>query len=399
MKHVIVLFSAVCSLIVLSCRNNANQKSQVGDAADVDSALSIVKIHINDRSKPLYDVITRDNIIEDIKYIPLETNENSLIGDGNIYKIGGNYVVEDRAVFYSGIKVFGPDGKYIEEHLNIGNGPTELPMNGCSIHDYINKRLIYAGSDKVIVLDLTTHEKSVIRVNESLYFHFSTGVLDNGDFVTPVNEGRLIDKGDGKHWYPLYYFTNSDFTGTDTILSYRKLVRWEEWTDPSISTFDLVYGNDKRILSRSKDSDTVFEVKNDRSFVPAIVLDIPKKLFPTIEDMSDSKEDKMKMIYIKDLFESKDYVFVVYQHAGLFYTGIWEKKSGKYVASSIASFGTTVIVPVDNANYMYQYRFNYVEWETNTIVTSITAKAAQDRIPGLKADDNPVVVEIKLKTP
>ena len=107
----------------------------------------------------------------------------------------------------------------------------------------------------------------------------------------------------------------------------------------------------------------------------------------------------MKMIYIKDLFESKDYVFVVYQHAGLFYTGIWEKKSGKYVASSIASFGTTVIVPVDNANYMYQYRFNCVEWETNTIVTSITAKAAQDRIPGLKADDNPVVVEIKLKTP
>ncbi len=62
-------------------------------------------------------------------------------------------------------------------------------------------------------------------------------------------------------------------------------------------------------------------------------------------------------------------------------------------------FGTTVIVPVDNANYMYQYRFNCVEWENNTIVTSITAKAAQDRIPGLKPDDNPVVVEIKLKTP
>ncbi len=400
MKRVIVLLSVACALLIQSCRNNTNHTSQVSDTADEDSARSLVTIHIDDRTRPLYNVITRENLIEDIKYIPLETNEKSLIGDYDIYKIGGNYVVEDRRPFNMVIKVFGPDGRYIEDSLIIGNGPRELPVSGVSIHDFINKRLIYAGAGKVIELDLTTHKKSVIRTDKSFGFSFYTGVLGNGDFITSANEGRLTSKGNGKDWYPQYYFTSSDFSRTDTVLSYKELARLVEGKDVTIYTLDQVYSSDKRILCRSKESDTVFEVRNDRSFVPAIILDIPEKLFPTVQNMSlDSKEQKMKMIYIRNLFETKDYVFVTYQHAGLYYTGIWEKKSGTYVASSVASFGSTVIVPVDNANYMYQYRINYVEWETNTIVTSVTAKSARDQIPSLKPDDNPVIVEIRLKTP
>ena len=400
MKRVIVLLSVACALLIQSCRNNTNHTSQVSDTADEDSARSLVTIHIDDRTRPLYDVITRENLIEDIKYIPLETNEKSLIGDYDIYKIGGNYVVEDRRPFNMVIKVFGPDGRYIEDSLIIGNGPRELPVSGVSIHDFINKRLIYAGAGKVIELDLITHKKSVIRTDKSFGFSFDTGVLGNGDFITSANEGRLTSKGNGKNWYPQYYFTSSDFSRTDTVLSYKELYRLVEGKDATINTLDQVYSSDKRILCRSKESDTVFEVRNDRSFVPAIILDIPEKLFPTVQNMSlDSKEQKIKMIYIRNLFETKDYVFVTYQHAGLYYTGIWEKKSGTYVASSVASFGSTVIVPVDNANYMYQYRINYVEWETNTIVTSVTAKSAQDQIPSLKPDDNPVIVEIRLKTP
>ena len=135
MKRVIVLLSVACALLIQSCRNNTNHTSQVSDTADEDSARSLVTVHIDDRTRPLYDVITRENIIEDIKYIPLETNEKSLIGDYDIYKIGGNYVVEDRRPFNMVIKVFGPDGRYIEDSLIIGNGPRELPVSGVSIHE------------------------------------------------------------------------------------------------------------------------------------------------------------------------------------------------------------------------------------------------------------------------
>ena len=120
MNRLTVLFSAACALLAVSCKNNANQTPQTSDVADEDSVRGPVVIRIDD-SKPYYDVITRENIIEDVKYIPLETNEKSLIGGGNIYKIGGNYVVEDGEVYFRGVKVFGPDGSYIEDSLIIGN--------------------------------------------------------------------------------------------------------------------------------------------------------------------------------------------------------------------------------------------------------------------------------------
>ena len=399
MNRLTVLFSAACALLAVSCKNNANQTPQTSDVTDEDSVRGPVVIRIDD-IKPYYDVITRENIIEDVKYIPLETNEKSLIGGGNIYKIGGNYVVEDREVYFRGVKVFGPDGSYIEDSLIIGNGPSELPMSCLPVHDFINKRLLYFGSGKVIMLDLTTHKKSVIRADVSLDLSNMTAVLGNGDLISPDNSVAQRNNSE-KGWHPLYYFLDSDFNVSDTVFSYRALRRLIEGkTEFTVLTSNQVYKSDRRILCRSLESDTVFEVNNDRSFTPAIILDIPENLMPTVSNLSlDSRDQKAPMFYIRDLFESKDYVFVTYQHAGLFYTGIWEKESGRYVASSAASFGSTVIVPVDNASYMYQYKIYCVEWETNTIVTSVPANVAKDQLPGLKPDDNPVVVEIKFKSP
>ena len=105
-------------LLVLSCGNPSNSKKSGKSALNsLDVGSSIGKGRI----------VNISEIATDIKYVPLETNKNSLIGTGALV-----FYENDRIYvrFSKIVKVFNSDGKYLFTFNRIGRGPQEYPAGG-----------------------------------------------------------------------------------------------------------------------------------------------------------------------------------------------------------------------------------------------------------------------------
>ncbi|MHC1780154.1 MAG: 6-bladed beta-propeller [Bacteroidales bacterium] len=115
MKHFITLLFC---LLVLSCSNPSNSKKSgksTLNSLDVESSIGKGRI------------VNISEISTDIKYVPLETNKNSLIGKGALvfYENDRIYVKFSKIV-----KVFNSDGKYLFTFNRIGRGPQEYTDGG-----------------------------------------------------------------------------------------------------------------------------------------------------------------------------------------------------------------------------------------------------------------------------
>jgi hypothetical protein len=75
----------VTFLLAISCKNGqkSNQQSENtgSDSCTVETDVyrGPVTIHIDDKIVPLYDTLTLNNLIESVRYIPLETSDSSII--------------------------------------------------------------------------------------------------------------------------------------------------------------------------------------------------------------------------------------------------------------------------------------------------------------------------------
>ncbi|MFA5849392.1 MAG: 6-bladed beta-propeller [Bacteroidales bacterium] len=128
MKNLIILYKiallSVCIIVLASCSEKKSDK----DIRIIDIAGAIGKGRIVDLSE----------IAKEIKYIPLETTDSSLLGDINsiFYENGHIYMCDYNA---RSIKVFDSTGKYVSKIDRYGRGPEEytsmydfhvIPKNG-----------------------------------------------------------------------------------------------------------------------------------------------------------------------------------------------------------------------------------------------------------------------------
>lgn len=108
------LFSQILLLIVLfstSCSEQKNEKS----LKIIDVAGSVGGGRIIDISE----------VVEDIRYIPLETTEYSLVGEGVrvSYEKGRIYITDRTSI----LKIFDNEGKFLRNFDRRGRGPLEYP--------------------------------------------------------------------------------------------------------------------------------------------------------------------------------------------------------------------------------------------------------------------------------
>ena len=117
MRTQIFLFIAL-SACLCSCKNAKTvNMAENPDLKTIDIGKSIDKGRI----------VNISEIATDIKYVPLETNKNSLIGRGALvfYENGRIYVKFSRIV-----QVFNSDGKFLFTFNRIGRGPQEYSRGG-----------------------------------------------------------------------------------------------------------------------------------------------------------------------------------------------------------------------------------------------------------------------------
>lgn len=391
-------------LLFASCGNNNKSsssavslfnKTEIDTIEQVTAIVNPVTIHIDAEIKPLYDSISVDNIIDDIRLIPLETNEKSFIGGTPmIFKVNDYYVINDGRPITPKIKVFGNDGKYLDDAYLIGRGPDELPTAfECAI-DYSSKELYLQGPGKVLVYSLMTGERRHFETADRHGFR-SMVSLNNGSFMA-VDNTVNIDNSTKKIWRPIFYFLDSEMRVTDSILSYKAIQRMIEGSAPFPILADQLYDCNGRVLCKEDLCDTVFLVNKNKTFTPVMIIDIPEKLSPTIKNSEmDNWEKKTKMIYIRNILESKDYVFITYRFRDLDNMGIWDKQTGDYLYGFSAFASSYIQVELNDRKCLLP--FYCVEWESNTIVAIASPSQYPNLMPNMSRDDNPVVVEVKLK--
>jgi hypothetical protein len=143
----IVAISAICNGCV---RNNDKPQNECKNYINYPEDSTTVQINVNvDKIKSNF---WYDSIFSEYRYIPLETNDNSLIG--SISKIihydsllfVGDFI-KTRSIF-----IFNINGSFIAKVSNLGSGPMEYVR----LSDFtINKRdrliEVLAGDDKKII--------------------------------------------------------------------------------------------------------------------------------------------------------------------------------------------------------------------------------------------------------
>ena len=152
------------------------------------------------------------------------------------------------------------------------------------------------------------------------------------------------------------------------------------------------------IIYRYVYSDTVFTVDADEQMIPAIILDIPDKLKPTMKQSeTDPLSRKEQMIYVNQFQLSKDYVFIDYYNKGMLHSGIWSRDTGQLLFLNAFQYGVNPILVSDEAHSV-QLNVNYLNRKDNLIITPVAASYLTGIVEGVKDDDNAVIMEITLRS-
>lgn len=401
-KH---LFLLVAILLVYSCKNGqkSNQTSNGATAdtiaVEADVYRGPVTIHLDDKLVPLYDTLRMGEMIKSVRYIPLESSDNALIDAVWVRKMGDIYCVVS-GFPNSIMKLFDAKGNYIRDPFIIGRARNEISNISNYTVDVPGREVvaISIGTDKYVFFNLDSLNYRVIYNKDYSIPRFYP--LGNGRYAAlPKNNravyGATIDEVYDSLPHILFCDSVLDVTGTagDGAKPYRNL---ESTTYPYLSTSMLESGDG--VIYRYVNSDTVFTVDADEQMVPAIILDIPDKLKPTMKQSeTDPLSRKEQMIYVNQFQLSKDYVFIDYYNKGILHSGIWSRDTGQLLFLNVFQYGMNPIF-ISDEGHSVQLNVRYLNRRDNVIITPVAASFLAGRVDGVKDDDNPVIMEIILRS-
>ena len=137
-------------------------------------------------------------------------------------------------------------------------------------------------------------------------------------------------------------------------------------------------------------NDTIYKVDTNMSIQPLYVLHRANNM-PNVKNVNEKPSKVAEKIYYKGIIDAKDYISL--------FTINGEKKAGFYLWHKSSKMPICV-----NSIGRFPVSFDGFHGEIiveqiigNTIIAAIPANKLTHVLPGLKEDDNPVVVEIKLK--
>ena len=394
MSKVRCLFFLFCLLFILACKNRSNNTVRVlmDDVAD-----SILVFSFDDEA--LFDTLSEDNIIESIKYIPLSSEREAIMPERLIIR---KFSKDFLAIEFSGSakrsKIFDFNGNYIKDAFHIGRGPNELTNLMTFTANEKSNKAYFLSFDKILSLNMNDYSMFTRTIPNSLENTetFDWCALNNGDLVTkttfPVKDFET-------NKYPFLFVYDSCFNKvrehyySHSRDLYQNLISgvtpspceaWNISSSPNGGTFIDMY------------SDTIYSILDGGELKPEYIISRGDKYMPTIEEVNYPAEKKGKKIYYRYIIENDQYVILHYGYDNKCFVNIWNKKNGKLLCHQ--EVRTLLYYPIDFSigGYHGELLVDYITSD-NCIYVAIPARDLMEEIPSLKPDDNPVIVEIKLK--
>lgn len=404
----------VISFIAVAC-NKASNTSENGGALAAEPGEDTIKTYVLNRSIA-FDTLSYSNVIESVKYIPLSSNDQSLLGNLDmIVKTDKYYILlSDKDSPNLKLKAFDHSGQYVKDLIHVGRARNEvLSFDHCSYNsEYAQMLACDMISDKLISIDandlsvkmypLPAFCSEAIKDNESIkrltgggYFKlWETVLLAKDLFVgTPgVSWHKELDE----NLIPYLCFIDTTFENIEALFYDEPRKLFQEVKEGSIKATDnwRLGNSGQGVFFIDMFNDTIYSVEADKRIKPRYVLHRTDEQMPEVTDVKVANSAVAEKIHFTGLFETDDYILLRTLNGDM-KTGFYMWSKNNEAPICIHDFCE---VPLSFDGYHGAVKFHAVSAAIgNTIIAAIPADKLMNVLPNLKEDDNLVVVEIKLK--
>ena len=391
----------VCLLMFAACVNRGRQ-SQVQSGGDTDLVSASDSVYVFDLEKSIgsaipADTFTLNTIVDNVQYIPLETNEKSLFRN-----FGNHFVATEQSFFVSGgnaylnILQFDTAGNFIGEIVRNGRGPGELPMiMSWGVNKSLNK--LYATLLSMVVSkSLDTGDTYNITLEEAGRSP-NMAMLNDSSFVTT----KLSLRNEEADLPYLTFFDSNGKVVNSVNYTYRRNVSYETIEGKLTHPYECywVWANYRGgAIFQDVFNDTLYYINDRSSIVPYTILQ-RGKFSPRVRDVYDD-DLKAKQIYFGGVTETEKYLLIKYGYAKKLYTDIWNKYN-QTVVSRIETSNSFSRREIYSARYTLpngsETILNIVYAEKDKLYCLLEASVACNFMDNVEYDDNPVVMILQLK--
>ena len=396
MKRRILLYLLLVATITYSCSSGNNSTS-----------FEAKEIIIDPNSRQV-GKLTLSNIVESIDYIPLETNDDCLIGDISDCILSDNYILlycnKARRCY-----LFSSTGRFVKPIGNTGQGPGEYSLRPELIQ-------IDEKNNQVII--------RTIRPNQLLYYDL------NGRFIKSIplefdmrymsyhNGFYLLKNNNLGNIQYSYTIMNEDFNiVTQKITPIPFTFKPEGASGGGGVVFcEYIYDNQIHVRENLL-NDTLYMINHDFSFIPKYIINAEKYDF-TVDVRSDvnlfmSEFRSMRnYLIVNSLFEMKDFLLVSYRFSTESNIPCYYQKNDNklFYFPSISGFpndydGGLDFWPqyqFDNQLIAFYHAFQIDEQKDNPnkqrlLGTPEAIKRYEHLLQKIDAEDNPVMIIVNLK--
>jgi hypothetical protein len=355
-------------------------------------------------------------LFENLKYIPLESKEESLFGEISqliIYK-DRFYILDENHT--QAVYCFDSQGRFIYKIKRSGSGPGEY-KNLINIGIDPEKEELFlhcAKKRQILVFDLEGNYKTT----HNLGFVASKFICTGGSISALYLEFVENQKFEGKDYYPnLIFVENETFKVTKQGLSFKKDQANTSARSMLLSNFSIA-GNNKISLTTNY-CDTIYHLEKDRLTIGYYFDFGEKKKGPEFYKLLENNQTQNQQIKdylngndvcnIQHFIETENQIFFVYQNKANYHFAFFNKKSkdlmdaGKDV-EYLSKNGTILINDLDGGLFPLPYFsdgtsfYSFIQpFDLLNKVEAIEKKNSSESknlmkiISRVKADDNPII--------
>ena len=373
-----------------------------------------------------YNLLNLSDYIEDIKYIPLETNDSVLIGKGV------NIIYENEKIFtrsVAGCYLFDNKGVFCCEIGNRGQGPDDYLLiantfifeKDIYLLDLLgNKLLVYDVNGFLVENNNLRKLYDIIEKNSEYYFFHHIFPLKKDTFVM-----NLISP---LGYYPKAILFETNQPNSKMIKEYPNYIKIDKEKYPGFSFCEIgsMYRFKEDVRVYKAINDTIFTIGQSLEMKEAFIFELGKFKLPlSIIESLDMDAFKNYIIPI-EVFESFDHLFIKFDFGNnspepyeitniagrritqTYVYGVFDKNTGKLSLMEQPIKGILGFKnDVDNGSIIWPH---YIS-SNNELVTYILPEEFMDYYEQIENpapqmteiakkinfDDNPIVIIAKLK--
>lgn len=374
-------------LMILTTLPSCNQKRDNTDTATNETALPVLNLAAQIEANVL-DTFTWNSIQKKVTFIPLETTEASMIGHLSLSYIDDGVILIGDAKTYN-ILLFNIKGKCISHFNHQGNGPGEyFSING----------LFFNPSDSTINVYDRQYENWITYTSTGKPLSsISTKKLFKGGVAYCKGNQIITSNSSGKTRLSLF---DQDFTLIKGVLPLDSTQSHQAYRPINFFS-STTWTKDIMLFTNTVETDTIWACTSDVK--PFFIVEKGKYVIPESERSDYFKAFlELNPTYPKDFhFDAfSHFVLMKYLYKGLIVAELWNLPSGKIL--SRCSLQNVVTKEVFSDGFAYTLPSGNVIHALPAYVTEsklvfvLSPEDLMDEIPGLKEDDNPVLMVINL---